>query len=358
MEGLESNQPKTSKQSRGAYVIAHSLGGLVTRHAINQQPGLFAGVLYAGVPQHCVNILGPLRNGDEVLLSSRVLTAQVNFTLRTSYALLPEDGHCFINKRTGERYDIDFFDAKTWDTYRLSPCIAPAYPAMPEYRRGLIDTVSDNLPSLNLSTKRSSNAPRRERSPGKKDDSAGQAKAAVKAAAADAGNGIPQVTHEVTQRVEHSLEPTMSPPHSNMQGSISTACTIPKPAAMAYLQRTLKETLRFKKELAFQEGFQKANVYPPAAVLYGKSVPTVHGAKVSSREAIKCSDAYQNLAFAAGDGVCLAKAAMIPEGYRVVKGGLVKTDRGHVGLLGDLEAVGECLIAVIEGRNKGIGLGT
>jgi hypothetical protein len=45
-------------EARGAIVIAHSLGGLITRHAVNQRPELFAGVLYAGTPQHCVNILG------------------------------------------------------------------------------------------------------------------------------------------------------------------------------------------------------------------------------------------------------------------------------------------------------------
>lgn len=55
-----------------------------------------------GTPEFCVNILGPMRNGDEVLLSRKVLTAQVNFTIRTSFALLPLDGRCFVDKRTRE----------------------------------------------------------------------------------------------------------------------------------------------------------------------------------------------------------------------------------------------------------------
>lgn len=69
------------------------MGGLITRHAINQRPDLFGGVIYAGkplmllctkvankligVPQRCVNILGPLKNGDSVLLNDNILTAQV-----------------------------------------------------------------------------------------------------------------------------------------------------------------------------------------------------------------------------------------------------------------------------------------
>lgn len=86
-------------------------------------------------------------------------------------------------------------------------------------------------------------------------------------------------------------------------------------------------------------------------------MPTVYGAKVSSREAIKYSDAYDDLAFAAGDGVVLASAAQLPTGYRCVKGGRIESDRGHVGLLGDLEGIGRCVSAVVEGRKKGIGLG-
>ena len=67
--------------------------------------------------------------------------------------------------------------------------------------------------------------------------------------------------------------------------------------------------------------------------------------------------AYDDLQFASGDGVCLAKAAMFPEGYRCAEGGRVKTERGHVGLLGDLEAVGRFLLAVVQERRQGVGLG-
>lgn len=38
-------------------------------------------------------------------------------------------------------------------------------------------------------------------------------------------------------------------------------------------------------------------------------------------------------------------------------GGLVSSDRGHVTLLGDLEAVGRCLVAVLGARGRGVGLG-
>ena len=91
--------------------------------------------------------------------------------------------------------------------------------------------------------------------------------------------------------------------------------------------------------------------------MYGKSTPTVYGAKVESREAIARADVYDELAFASGDGVVLARAAMVPEGYSVVRGGVVSSDRGHVTLLGDLEGVGRCLHAVMRARRGGVGLG-
>lgn len=75
------------------------------------------------------------------------------------------------------------------------------------------------------------------------------------------------------------------------------------------------------------------------------------------REGIACADSYDNLAFGSGDGVVLAKEAMLPEGYHCVKGGRVSSERGHVTLLGDMKAVGRAMEAVLRGRERGIGLG-
>ncbi|RAK87835.1 hypothetical protein BO79DRAFT_22429 [Aspergillus costaricaensis CBS 115574] len=352
LEGLPCNSPDVPREKRGAYVIAHSLGGLITRHAVNQRPDLFAGVLYAGVPQHCVNILGPLRNGDDVLLSSRVLTAQVNFTFRTSFALLPEDGHCFINKRTKEEYRVDFFSAQAWDDYRLSPCINPALP-LPNSRG-----FKDNLPLLG---KRISTVLGSKDSLSSTDDANGEQ-------ASHNHTQNPNETANPSNESTGKYAPVSAPnlesavgPTPNFKGSANTKATttttIPRATAVTYLERTLAEVLRFKQELAFNSSHQSQNNYPPFAVLYGKSVPTVYGARVESRERIPYQDAYDDLAFAAGDGVCLASAAMLPPGYRIIKGGLVKSDRGHVGLLGDLEGVGQCLLALVRGRQEGVGLG-
>lgn len=362
MEKLPSNQPGVACEDKGAIVIAHSLGGLITRHAVNERPLLFAGVVYAGVPQACVNILGPIRNGDAVLFSSRVLTAQVNFTFRTSFVFLPLGGYCFKDITAGEEYPVDFFNVDDWIKYRWSPCTDPPLPPKSQPTGSLANILKQgSLTSLQLPGRRSSNA-------------------ALKRATQAQSPSLPSPAHATDHRLPQSLatheadvlqeaegrDRTLAPqveglPNPVKRGnstnsSTLTAVTIPRDKAIAYLRRTLADVKQFKLELAHNPEHEDANRYPPFAIIYGKSVPTVYAAKVDGRDGIACTDSYDNLAFASGDGVCLSRKAMLPNGYHVVKGGRVSSDRGHVTLLGDLNAVGKALQAVIRGRAKGIGL--
>ncbi|KAG8528979.1 uncharacterized protein KY384_006668 [Bacidia gigantensis] len=317
LESLPSNRPDVEANDRGATVLCHSMGGLITRHVVNYRPELFAGVVYAGVPQHCVNILGPFRNGDEVLLSSKVLTAQVNFSMRSSFVLLPDDGHCFINKETKEEYPVDFYDPADWERYAFSPCVAPTLPAATE-KKGMLGTLSDTFPFRNMLS-----------ITGKETDP------------------VSNSTETPAEKVFDAKEPHVVDPQPNMATRpANTDCTLPKAEAMAYLTRTLSSILTFHHQRL-----------SPLSLIYANNTPTVCAAQVSSREAIKRADAYDDLKFGSGDGVVLAKAAMLPKGYRAAKGGKIKTERGHVGLLGDLEAVGKALGAVLAARKRGVGLG-
>jgi hypothetical protein len=372
LKSLPCNQPGVPPEKRGAIIIAHSLGGLITRHVINQNPELIAGVVYAGVPQNCINILGPLRNGDDVLLSSRVLTAQVNFTIRTSYALLPLDGKCFINKHTKEEYPLDFFDIKTWTEHCLSPVLGKVLPVENTSTgsnisiSGLLSSMSQALPSLpgrKSSMSKGSSTPN---SPGLPPSSNGGIQpasshsGAVRDVAHNATNKVMEgstATAGVTPQLSHTHKGLNGQEYSTSQTNPATAVTLPFDKAHAYLARTLAEMKSFKQALDYVPELGNSNRYPPIALIYGKSTPTVYGAKVESKEMIKTVKAYDELAFASGDGVVLAKAAMVPPGYSVVRGGVVSSDRGHVTLLGDLEAVGRCLNAVMGARTAGIGLG-
>ncbi|KAI5275351.1 hypothetical protein E4T47_01661 [Aureobasidium subglaciale] len=379
LEKLPCNRPGTPKEKRGATVIAHSLGGLITRHAVNQRPELFAGVVYAGVPRTCVNILGPFRNGDDVLLSSRVLTAQVNFTIRTSFALLPLDGRCFFNKETKEEYPVDFFDPQTWVDWRLSPCIARPLPSLneppqPTGLAGVMNSMAGVMNSMVPGRKNSisrakqalqhpaahaidglANPPEMDASASAGSSANAEAKGNIDYNGTDNLPSAQQTDGGTTTTRQHA--PNNDTDGNDTNTSIATTVTIPREEALAYLTRTLARVKRFKTELFHHPPHTASNAYPPMSVIYGKTTPTVYGAKVVSREAIKHASAYDNLAFASGDGVVLAKAAMLPEGYKVARGGLVSSERGHVTLLGDLEAVGRCLRAVGAARRKGVGLG-
>lgn len=346
LEALPCNKPLTSRGKRGAIVVAHSLGGLITRHAVNQRPELFRGVVYAGVPTTCVNILGPMRNGDEVLLSERVLTAQVNFSIRTSFALLPLDGRCFFDKETRQEYPVDFFDPQTWVNYRLSPCVArPLPPLGPPQKSGgisgYVTSMASALPSL----------------PGRSRKSSLRSKVDASGITA-AGAAEPDMAANDTRESDKTMtNGNYDDEETETSTSIRTAVTIPREKAMEYLTRTLASVKKFKEELDFVPSHTASNAYPPLAVIYGKSTPTVYGAKVDGREGIKHADAYDELAFASGDGVVLARAAMVPQGYTTARGGVVSSERGHVTLLSDLEAVGKCLNAVLAARGKGVGCG-
>ncbi|KAK0674360.1 hypothetical protein QBC41DRAFT_385398 [Cercophora samala] len=337
LESLPSNKPGTPPSDRGAWVISHSLGGIITRHAVNASPSLFRGVVYVGVPQRCINILGPLRNGDAVLLNEKILTAHVNFSLRTTFVFLPEDGFCFVDKETGEEHRIDFYDVNDWVKYRLCPSVSePALPALSR-NNGTFSSLlnlSDSLPSFQPLRSRSNTQT------GKR----------------DSGIALPGgIT--TTSKDRSSLAPQIGSSSSSSPDSPVDGPPNDKSKNLAYLSRTLLEIKQFRSELRHDVSHQQANVYPPLAVIYAKDIPTTYACRVSGREGIAHADAYDDLMFKSGDGVVLAKEAMLPEGYEVVKGGRVCTDRGHITMLGDLAGVGRALEAVVRGRNKGIGMG-
>lgn len=339
VEFLKTLPDNQGDKPAGALVIAHSLGGIITRHAVNQAPEAFSGVIYAGSPQRCINILGPLRNGDAVLLNEKVLTAHVNFSLRTTFVFLPEDGFCFVDKNTGEEYPVDFFDPNEWVRHRLCPSVGePQLPPFSPKRNGPLGSFLSLSDSLSFPRARSSSDP----------------------AAKRLGQTPPPQRKLLKDR---TLAPQMDTSASSTEQQNDTSqATAPKSDItraknFAYLTRVLADTKRFRAESRHNPSHQAANAYPPIAVIYGKEIPTVYAARVSCREAIACADVYDDLVFHSGDGVVLAREAMPPPGYEIARGGRISSDKGHISLLGDMNAVGRALEAVFRGRRKGIGLG-
>lgn len=285
LQNLPSNKDSSINNSKrkGPIVIAHSMGGLIAHHAMQQEPELFRGLIYAGVPSACPNMLGPFRYGDSILMSSKILTAQVNFLMRSSFVFLPLDGRCFMNSQNHNiKYDLDFFDVNTWIDYELSPLVAK-----PKKRNGIANNHKR-------------------------------------------GTSISETKQTDTFTYPDSYQISFE-------------------EAVSYLDRTLKRTKKFLLELEYDP--DKANRYPQLACLYSHSIPTLKGAEVPSREAIK-TDTYEHFVFGPGDGVVYYNSLM-PEGkpgFEVVA--KVAADRGHVSLLNDLDAVFKTITAILTNEKK------
>ncbi|EHA57983.1 hypothetical protein MGG_05695 [Pyricularia oryzae 70-15] len=341
LEGLESN---VRDKPSGALVVAHSLGGLITRHAVNQRPNLFSGVVYAGVPQRAINIIGPLRNGDAVLLNQKLLTAQVNFSFRTSFVFLPEDGECFVSKDGTHEFKFDFYDPENWVKYRLCPAVAPPLkPALP------VSKLDSALYSLREMSTTISTFDLRGKSGS---DDRGR-KASILANGGVLGPPPLPTEDSGPHQTNGDDSRTSSPGSSQGQQEDQHYSR-----AYRYLARTLAETKQFRAETQHRPELSDSNAYPPLAVIYGKDTPTVHTVRVSSLDAIASPDeTYNDLVFRSGDGVVLAREAMLPPGYDVVSGGRISTEKGHISILGDFVGVARAIEAVLRGRGKGIGKG-
>lgn len=140
----ENINPKEGERN-DIFVVAHSMGGLITHKIMNENPLWFKGIVYVGCPSLVPNMLGPLRHGDSILLNKKILTPEVSFLFRSSFYFLPQkvklpDVHdvetrtygrvngtstyVFVNdKDFNIKYDIDYFDPETWKKYKLSPCL-------------------------------------------------------------------------------------------------------------------------------------------------------------------------------------------------------------------------------------------
>lgn len=140
----ENIKPKEGERN-DIFVVAHSMGGLITHKIMNENPLWFKGIVYVGCPSLVPNMLGPLRHGDSILLNKKILTPEVSFLFRSSFYFLPQkvqlpDVHEVETRRYGRvngtstyvfvndkdfniKYDIDYFDPETWKKYKLSPCL-------------------------------------------------------------------------------------------------------------------------------------------------------------------------------------------------------------------------------------------
>lgn len=333
-------------------VMAHSMGGLVTHKAMLLRPDLFKGVLYLGSPSECPSILGPVKNGDAVLLSSKVLTAQVNFLMRSSFIFLPENKQLFIDKNTGQRIDIDFYDPEEWKKHALCPCVSE------EHRLRCLELKKrDRIVSGDKLEQNPGVKPHREDE--EKEKEKHHLKFKPGATVHKLFDSVVKHNKDVPITHYQNLHPDTVTAESNAVGhsgqmsmnssnNDANIPTIDYDDACAYLERTLKRTKELRASFWYDE--KRKDEYPPLACVIGTTVPTLKACRVDGLDGIYRGD-YSDFVLGSGDGVVYSKWNMPePFGFKVVA--KVKTNRGHVGLMTDHVAVGKALIALQDAAEK------
>ena len=296
LKSLPSNYDKHCKR-KGAIVIAHSLGGVIAHDAMQECPLLFRGLLYCGVPSQCPSIISAFRTGDFPLFGSK--NTQINFLTRSSFVLLPLNGEYYEDKDESDiKYQLDFFDVKTWTEFEFSPYVRQCRKRFSQInwkrasRAIIINT--ENIPSLLRP---------------------------------------PQKTQTLTQ------DPQL---RRKSDTFLSSKTGIEYDDAIEYLGRNLKRTKAFLE----RQDFDPSKRYPPLAVVYGNSLPTVRGARVKGVQGIKDVDS-RGLIYGPGDGAVYHKSLMpVHRGFKVVA--KIATDRPHVSLMSDMDAVGKALRAILD----------
>lgn len=327
-------------------VVAHSMGGLVTHLAMQKNPGLFRGIIYVGVPSECLNILGPIRFGDSVIFSDKILTYESNFMMRSSFAFLPLSGRVFCNRDTNEWYDLDYFDPDTWVEYNLNPLVSKTRKLEEENRLSAGNSTSPSTPMDPLSSL-----------------------STINSISSKIRNYRPIAVGK--KILSDRLSPKASPPpdpspvgQSPLRGAHPNPPKLPSLAEMDdhipfstaynYLSETLRTTKEFVLSLDYNEELE--DEYPPLAMVYGNKVPSVRGSNVSGLNDIK-EGLYYEFFYGHGDGV-VHQRWLMPEkkGFSFFNKetgegqivGKFSSDAGHVNLMTDLKAMGYALRSIVE----------
>ncbi|KAI9207796.1 uncharacterized protein BJ171DRAFT_255374 [Polychytrium aggregatum] len=107
-------------------VVAHSMGGLITLSTVNRRPELFRGCVFAGTPFHGVHpILWAFHRGAPLMINKKILSAELHFSLRSSFLFLPKDGRGLVNDKDDDII-IDYFNPNKWWEYRLAHTVRKA----------------------------------------------------------------------------------------------------------------------------------------------------------------------------------------------------------------------------------------
>lgn len=337
LEGLR------GETGRPTIVIAHSMGGLVAHGALQKRPELFRGLVYVGSPSECLNILGPLRYGDLIMLSDRILTFETNFMMRSLFAFLPLHGRVFANIESGEFFDLDYFDPDTWVEYNLNPLVLKTR-KLAEEAKGPNEETVVQIPKENVEE-------------GGPLTTIGSRIKILQPSIARRHKPT-LLTNLQMQKRHKSGRSSPLPGSPSLDGFQDFKFHLTFAEAYDYLCDTLRRTKEYVLGLEYKPELE--DKYPPLAVVYGNTIPSVRGSNVRSPQDIKDGNYYEFF-YGPGDGV-VHERWLMPEkkGFKhydpkTGKGHIVgkfASDCGHVSLMTDFKVIAEALSAIVEAEKN------
>lgn len=107
-----------ARHNAPAQVVAHSMGGLIARALLAQNPELFHSVVFAGVPFNGgIGFFPDVHKGQAVGRNEKILSPEVYFTMPSVYTLFQEGPSRVFEG--GKELPIDFYNADDWVKYRI-----------------------------------------------------------------------------------------------------------------------------------------------------------------------------------------------------------------------------------------------
>lgn len=338
-------------------VIAHSMGGMIAHSVMQRRPEIFRSIIYVGAPSECLNILGPIRFGDSVILSDKILTPEANFMMRSGFNFLPLSGRVFVNQHTEEYYDLDYFNPDTWVEYNLNPIVAKSRKEKEEAATAAAAEIAVLVDADNTLTLVSPSPTKMNKS-----ESSFLLLTDNIPSMNTIGNKLRSCS-PIGKRNKTQTSKVLSPVKSNnttvedigdLPADEQTRFAILFSQAYEYLKDTLFRTKEFILGLDYKPELEEK--YPPLVMVYGNQVPSVRGSNVNGIQDIKDGN-YYNFYYGHGDGVVHQKWLMPQKkGFKFFDSetgegqivGKFASARGHVSLMTDIEAMARAFIALVE----------
>ncbi|GMM28896.1 hypothetical protein DAMA08_016120 [Martiniozyma asiatica (nom. inval.)] len=360
-------------------LITHSMGGLVAHGAMVKNPHLIKGIIYAGTPLPCGNILGPLRFSDSILLSKDLLTNEVNFMMRSSFVFVPrKEMGLFRDIESGKLIlengqPLDFWKSDTWVRWNLNPLVAATRWRL-EKEIELLDIEKMLIASMD-----SYQLNEDKLLYGYIGEYIGLDKSNKKNKRNDK---VDSILLRLTCELPDGIKLTDVLPVEGVD-PVTEAITkieiqqaklkISFNEAVNYLSNTIKRTDNFLNSLKRKENVE----YPPMVQIFGSNLPSVKYCLVNGEEGIKQGD-YYNFFYAEGDGVAYkgwlfprdideVKSKTLPANLETIPNEIsqeelegfgydeqwayklkakIRVESGHIGLLTDLNIVGKALLSL------------